>query len=164
MATGIVKWYDPDKGYGFVSQDEGGDDLFLHHTMLGTEIVAEGDRISFTVGYGLKGERAENIEIIERGAQPPRERRPRESRTNSARFQDTVDPLTLPRLEGVVQRYDTTKGFGFISSTENPDDVFFHGSIVVGSPVHPGDPVEFRLGEGPKGPRAQQVRLLDAGR
>ena len=160
MATGIVKWYDPDKGYGFVSRDEGGDDLFLHHTMVGTETVAEGDRISFSVGYGLKGERAENIEIIERGAQPPRERRPREFRPGGEYRQAAVDPLTLPRLEGVVQRYDTAKGFGFIKSAENADDVFFHGSIVIGSPVHPGDTVEFRLGEGPKGPRAQQVRLL----
>jgi CspA family cold shock protein len=160
MATGIVKWYDPDKGYGFVSRDEGGDDLFLHHTMVGTEIVAEGDRISFSVGYGLKGERAENIEVVERGVNPPRERRPREFRATDDSRRPSVDPLTLPRLEGVVQRYDTAKGFGFIRSTENPDDVFFHGSIVVGSPVHPGDAVEFRLGEGPKGPRAQQVRLL----
>jgi CspA family cold shock protein len=46
MPVGTVKWYDPNKGFGFVAREDGGDDLFLHHTMIGTEALAEGDRIS----------------------------------------------------------------------------------------------------------------------
>ncbi len=164
MPVGTVKWYDPDKGYGFVSRDDGGNDLFLHHTMLGQEVLGEGDRISFSVGFGLKGERAEDITLLERSATPPRVRRPRDGGNGGSYGQPTVDPLTLPRMEGVVRRFDPERGFGFISSPGSQDDVFFHGSIVVGSPVNPGDTVEFRLGEGPRGPRAQQVRLLESGR
>lgn len=169
MPVGTVKWYDPEKGFGFVARDDGGSDLFLHHTVVGPESVAEGDRISFTVGYGLKGERAEAIQIIERGGSPPRARRPREhgddwdnGRAPSRR--SYVDPATLPRLEGVVRRFDPERGFGFIHSADSPEDVFFHGSVVVGGDVNQGDTVELRLGQGPRGPRAEEVRLIESGR
>lgn len=181
MAHGTVKWYDPDKGFGFVSPDEGGDDLFLHHTMVGSEILAEGDRISFSIGFGLKGERAEDIRVIERSGKPPRARRDgftdggyggnrgsgfHGNGTGNGSFgrSPRVDPATLPRLEGVVRRFDEERGFGFISSGDAPGDVFFHLSTVVGSPVRPGDSVEFRLGESERGPRAQEVRLLTPAR
>jgi CspA family cold shock protein len=170
MPVGTVKWYDPDKGFGFVAREDGGSDLFLHHTMVGSELLAEGDRISFTVGFGLKGERAEDVHLLERSGNQPRARRPQESGYDSRRANEfgsgsydrrqTVDPATLPRLEGVVRRFDPERGFGFISSSGSLDDVFFHGSVVVGGAVNQGDTVEFRLGQGQRGPRAQEVRLL----
>lgn len=174
MPVGTVKWYDPDKGFGFVSQDGGENDLFLHHTMVGSEQLAEGDRISFAVGFGQKGERAEDIRVIERSGNAPRERRPQgyddaysSGRSDygggggrSASRQPAVDVSTLPRLEGTVRRFDAERGFGFISSTGSQDDVFFHGSVVIGGPLRQGDPVEFRLGQSDRGPRAQEVRLL----
>lgn len=173
MPVGTVKWYDPDKGFGFVAREDGGSDLFLHHTMVGSEFLAEGDRISFSVGYGLKGERAEDVRVVERSGNQPRARRPqdygdggnpsrRPSGNNGGSFdrRPPVDPSTLPRLEGVVRRFDPDRGFGFISSSGAAEDVFFHGSVVVGSAVNPGDTVEFRLGQGLRGPRAQEVRLL----
>ena len=185
MATGSVKWYDPDKGFGFVARDDGGSDLFLHHTMVGQELLADGDRISFTVGYGQKGERAEDVRVVERGGNQPRARRPREfsdsgyeprrssgygnggsapggygSGGGSFDRRPSVDPATLPLMEGVVRRFDTERGFGFISSTGSADDVFFHGSVVIGGELHQGDSVEFRLGQGQRGPRAQEVKPL----
>ncbi len=173
MPVGTVKWYDPDKGFGFVAREDGGDDLFLHHTVVGGELLAEGDRISFSVGYGLKGERAEDVQVIERSGNQPRARRPQEfgdggypSRRPSGNTggsydrRPAVDAATLPRLEGVVRRFDPERGFGFISSSGATVDVFFHGSVVVGAAVNPGDTVEFRLGQGQRGPRAQEVRLL----
>jgi cold shock CspA family protein len=171
MPVGTVKWYDPDKGFGFVAREDGGNDLFLHHTMVGTETLAEGDRISFSVGFGLKGERAEDVQVIERSGKPPRGRRASgfgdggfdNGRSSYGTFErrQPIDPTTLPRLEGVVRRFDPERGFGFISSPGSQDDVFFHGSAVVGGAVNRGDTVEFRLGQGQRGPRAQEVRLLD---
>lgn len=173
MPTGTVKWYDPDKGFGFVAREDGGGDLFLHHSVVGLETLAEGDRITFAVGYGLKGERAEEIRVIERSGQPARERAPRgygngagygaarsygAPRGGYGRGADQ-DLSTLPRLEGTVRRFDTERGFGFISSTGAADDVFFHSSVVAGGEVRPGDTVEFRLGQGQKGPRALEVRV-----
>jgi CspA family cold shock protein len=184
MPQGTVKWYDPDKGFGFVARDDGGSDLFLHHTMVGSETLAEGDRISFAIGFGMKGERAEDIRVIERSGNPPRTRRPQGQgqgygdgggsyapRGGGGGYgtgigngygerRPTVDPATLPRLEGTVRRFDPERGFGFISTPDASEDVFFHGSAVIGSPVDRGDTVEFRLGQSARGPRAMQVRAL----
>jgi CspA family cold shock protein len=177
MPTGTVKWYDPDKGFGFVSREDGGSDLFLHHTVVGLETLAEGDRISFTIGYGLKGERAEDIRVVERSGKPARVRTPREFGANdsygtsrgyggshqSYGRASVQDPSTLPQLEGTVRRFDTERGFGFISSTGAAEDVFFHSSVVAGGDVRPGDTVEFRLGQSQKGPRALDVRVISRG-
>ena len=182
MPTGQVKWYDPDKGFGFVAQDDGGADLFLHHSMIGQELLAEGDRISYVIGYGVKGPRAEDVQILERSGNQPRPRRPREfgengygyaprnasgyGPGNGARYSGgsvsraPVNTATLPRMEGVVRRFDYEKGFGFISSHDAENDVFFHGSVVVGDSVRQGDTVEFRLGQSQRGPRAEEVRLI----
>jgi CspA family cold shock protein len=166
MPTGTVKWYDPDKGFGFVAREDGGNDLFLHHSVVGLESLAEGDRIAFTIGYGLKGERAEDIRVVERSGKPARVRAPREfgdnggygaPRGNYGRAA-SQDISALPRLEGTVRRFDTERGFGFISSTGSVEDVFFHSSTVSGE-VRQGDTVEFRLGQGQKGPRALDVRV-----
>jgi CspA family cold shock protein len=174
MPTGTVKWYDPDKGFGFVAREDGGGDLFLHHTVVGMESLAEGDRITFSIGHGLKGERAEDIRVVERSGNPARVRAPREfSNSNSygasrgsSGSRETYgrapqpNPATLPQLEGTVRRFDTERGFGFISSTGAAEDVFFHSSVVAGGDVRQGDTVEFRLGQGQKGPRALDVRVI----
>ena len=180
MPTGTVKWYDPDKGFGFVAREDGGNDLFLHHSVVGLETLAEGDRITFSVGFGLKGERAEDIRVIERSGNPARVRAPREfgkgdrngdgasrsygsSRESYARG-SAQDSSTLPQMEGTVRRFDTERGFGFISSTGAAEDVFFHSSAVSGDDVRQGDTVEFRLGQGQKGLRALDVRVITQSR
>jgi CspA family cold shock protein len=173
MPTGTVKWYDPDKGFGFVAREDGGNDLFIHRSVVGLESLAEGDRISFSVGSGLKGERAEDIRVIERSGKPARVRTPREFGDNGAygasrdygasreRYEraSSQDLSVLPRLEGKVRRFDTERGFGFISSAGSAEDVFFHSSAVAGGEVRQGDTVEFRLGQGQRGPRALDVRV-----
>lgn len=64
MATGIVKWFNESKGFGFISPDEGGDDLFAHFSAIqsqGFKTLAEGQRVSFEVTTGPKGLQATNI-------------------------------------------------------------------------------------------------------
>lgn len=159
MSIGIVKWYDPDKGFGFIAREDGGGDLFVHHTVVGTEILAEGDRVEFSSGVGLKGERAESIRVLERSGLPARPSRAAGAYAPSFDRRPTIDPTLPPRETGVVRRFDPDKGFGFIVPDNGGDDVFFHGSTVVGERVRSDDQVEFRLGRGQKGPRAEQVRL-----
>ena len=65
MATGIVKWFYESKGFGFISPDEGGEDLFAHFSAIqskGFKTLAEGQRVSFDVTTGPKGKQASNIQ------------------------------------------------------------------------------------------------------
>jgi len=64
MASGIVKWFDSEKGYGFITVDDGGQDVFVHYSaidMSGYRTLAEGQRVEFEVGTGSKGPQAESV-------------------------------------------------------------------------------------------------------
>jgi CspA family cold shock protein len=66
LAEGIVKWFNNQKGYGFIEQ-ENGEDLFVHYSAIqgsGFKTLAEGDRVTFDVGQGKKGPAAENVTKI----------------------------------------------------------------------------------------------------
>lgn len=65
MATGTVKWFNEAKGFGFVTPDDGGADLFAHFTainMKGFKSLKEGQKVSFEVIQGAKGKQASNIQ------------------------------------------------------------------------------------------------------
>ena len=64
MAQGTVKWFNNDKGFGFIAPENGGNDVFVHHTAIqgeGYKSLAEGDRVSFDVVRGPKGDQAANV-------------------------------------------------------------------------------------------------------
>src|SRR5205085_11839677 len=67
MATGTVKWFNDDKGFGFITPDEGGKDLFVHHTGIsgeGFRSLSEGAKVSFDSQAGDKGPKAVNVQTI----------------------------------------------------------------------------------------------------
>lgn len=150
MPTGTVKWFNAEKGYGFIARDDGGDDLFVHRSVLGFDPLGEGDKVDFVEGMGPKGPSAASVSVIERNPNPPEPRGPR----------PPVDVSSLPLVTGTVDRFDEMRGFGFIRPESGGSDVFFHQSAVTGLRPRVGDQVEFRLGEGPKGPRAENVKTL----
>jgi cold shock protein len=67
MPDGTVKWFNADKGFGFITPSEGGDDLFVHFsaiTMDGYKSLDEGQRVSYEVGQGQKGPQATEVRPI----------------------------------------------------------------------------------------------------
>ena len=66
--TGIVKWFNDTKGFGFITPDDGSKDCFVHHTAIqgtGFKSLSEGDRVQFDVVQGQKGPAAENVVKID---------------------------------------------------------------------------------------------------
>ena len=67
MATGTVKWFNDAKGFGFITQDGGGEDVFRHHTAInmdGFRTLQEGQKVQFEVTKGPKGLQAQNVRAV----------------------------------------------------------------------------------------------------
>lgn len=65
--TGVVKWFNVDKGYGFIARDQGSD-IFVHYSEIrggGFRSLEEGQRVEFTVGEGRKGPAAQDVVVVE---------------------------------------------------------------------------------------------------
>ncbi len=67
MAQGTVKWFNGEKGFGFISQDSGGADVFVHYSEIeaaGFRSLEEGQRVEFAVSQGAKGPQATGVRIV----------------------------------------------------------------------------------------------------
>jgi cold shock protein len=96
MATGLVKWFNDAKGFGFITPDAGGADVFIHFSaiaMEGYKTLKQGARVSFELTEGPKGLHAQNILMTEQASAAPAHRpdeahapRKRESRVRTPQF------------------------------------------------------------------------------
>ena len=141
-STGKVKFFNAQKGFGFIVQDAGGEDVFVHISQVeraGLKGLAEGQGLRFSlVDRGGKVS-ASDIQIegdlIEVTAPPPRDSAPRRE-------------LTGEKTTGTVKFFNGTKGFGFIQRDDGQPDAFVHISAVEKAGMRgleEGDKLEFAL-------------------
>ena len=67
MAQGTVKWFNAEKGFGFIAQEDGGDDVFVHYSAIQTQVyksLDENQKVEFDVTQGPKGPQAENVRAV----------------------------------------------------------------------------------------------------
>jgi CspA family cold shock protein len=67
VAQGTVKWFNADKGFGFIAPDDGTADVFVHHTAIemdGYRVLQDNQRVEYTAGQGTKGPQAEQVRPI----------------------------------------------------------------------------------------------------
>ena len=151
-----VKWFNPSKGFGFVTLADGSQDAFLPMATLrraGYEDVREGTLISCEIADGAKGPLVTNVLNIDTTsvATPPPggDRYPQRPTTS---------------LEGAVKWFEPEKGYGFISPDGGGKDVFIHITALRRSGVNalgPGQRVRVDVVEGRKGLEADRVTLID---
>ncbi|WP_425956739.1 cold-shock protein [Xylanimonas sp. McL0601] len=144
MPQGTVRWFDADRGFGFLDLGNGAEDLFVHASEIvggdGPRLLREGQVVEFEVGEGDRGPQARRVQITgDRAADAP------------------VGVL------GTVAWYEPAKGYGFISPDDGRVEVFVHSSAIVGGGViSEGQRVAFLVVEGEKGPQADHLLPLKA--
>src|SRR4051812_40846945 len=156
----IVKWFNAEKGFGFVAVVSGSE-AFMHIRQLeaaGHSSVREGTRLKVRVGAGQKGpEVTEIIEVDHSTAQ---------SANSAARTSAPPSQLVGQVKEsiGTVKLYKADKGFGFVGQDGGGKDVFVHATTLARaglSGLAEGQRVRMQIGQGQKGLEAQTIELLD---
>ena len=155
--SGVIKWFDVSKGYGFIVPDNGLPDILLHVTCLrrdGYQTAYEGARVACEVLQRPKGLQAFRIlSMDESTAIHPAQMPP-------ARTHVTITPTSgLERAQ--VKWFNRLRGFGFLTRGEGTPDIFVHMETLRRfgiTELRPGQIVQVRFGPGPKGLMAAEVR------
>jgi CspA family cold shock protein len=158
-----VKWYNPDKGFGFVELADGSGDAFLHVSVVersGQGSVPPGATLEVRAGPGPKGSQV--TEILSVDASAAAQEQPRRPRPERSAYQPSADRTTVEEL-GTVKWYNATKGFGFIAADRGGKDIFVHASALERAGMMgliEGQRVAVDVAEGQKGPEAVGLRPI----
>lgn len=154
--TGVVKWFDVAKGFGFIVPDNGMQDVLLHVTCLrrdGFQTILEGTRIVALIQQRDKGYQAFRILSMDQStAVHPSQLPPVKTHVQ-------VTPTSgLERV--LVKWFNRTKGFGFLTRGEGTEDIFIHMETLRRfglTELRPGQTVLVRFGDGDKGLMAAEI-------
>ena len=166
----VVKWFNAEKGFGFVELDSGGD-AFLQVSVLrraGRQAVNPGAILRVRVGAGQKGPQVAEILSLEEGAAPP-PRRPMGGGTGYGGGDRgdrgggrEVDLSATTEVRGTVKWFNAEKGFGFVMPENGGKDVFVHITAVSRGGLQglePGQQVRLQVAEGRRGQEAVSVAI-----
>ncbi len=159
-ADGTVSWYDGDKGFGFITPQAGGPDVFVHVRELadGLPELGEGDRVTYDVVVSAKGPQARDVRLARSST---RRGAPAASTTRARSGHQEASDVPVRGGEGVVARYDAERGFGFIAPDAGGADLFVHVSVIRGAEaLHQGDRVRYQVRQSDRGPQADRVEAV----
>jgi cold shock protein len=177
FATNIratVKWYNPTKGFGFVSPDDGSPDVFLHVSVVeqaGLQSLDEGSILVCDLADGQRGAQVSTIHSVEAGSAPVQRssrsgsgsRFPRQSVSDDDDYGYGSRPNGGATVEGTVKWFNPDKGFGFIVPDQGGKDVFVHIRAVERaglSTLRENQRVRFTEKAGQKGPEADGIEVI----
>ncbi len=167
-AEAVVKWFNAEKGFGFVEILGGAGDAFLHASVLqraGADRVDPGARLRVRTGPGQKGLQVTEVLEITPGEAPP----PRSGSYGGGggggggggrSYTAAPDLSAAQEVRGTVKWYSAQKGFGFITPETGGKDVFVHATALERSgmpPLADGQAVIIRVVQGKKGPEAASI-------
>ena len=155
----VVKWYNPDKGFGFVQLADGSGDAFLHVSVVersGHDSVSPGATLGVRAGIGPKATEILSVDSSTAQQEPPRRARPERS---------VYPPADQAAIEesGTIKWYNAIKGFGFVASDRGGKDIFVHASALNRAGIADlaeGQRVAVDVIDGRKGPEAASLRLI----
>lgn len=157
VATGVVKWFDSGRKFGFIVDDNGGPDILLHSNVLrdfGQSAVSEGSHVRATVVPTERGFQA--VQVLE--ITPP----PSEGQAAIPELENfTAEEIAALALwPARVKWFDRHKGFGFANLFARPGDVFLHAEVLRHcgfADLQPGEAVALRVVDGSRGLMAAEV-------
>ncbi|MBI1206492.1 MAG: cold-shock protein [Azospirillum sp.] len=160
--SATVKWFNAQKGFGFVSPSDGSPDAFLHASVLnaaGYDSVADGTSIVCDLARGTKGPQVAAIHDVNTDTAVEDVRHSRSDM--GARSSSRVGDGEI--ADGTVKWYKPDRGFGFVAPDGGGKDVFVHATALERSGIDrldAGQRVRMTLGMGVKGPQAERIVLI----
>lgn len=159
--TGLVKWFDLSKGYGFITPSTGVEgDILLHQTCVrqsGFKAAYEGARVVCEAVQGPKGLQARRVISLDNSTAAP------QLSAAPTRSRYLAEPVG-ESFEAVVKWFNRGKGYGFVSRGVNTPDIFIHMETLRRYGIrelHQGQMVKVRTGGGPKGELAAEIVVVD---